>query len=544
MKPILNNYSMKKFYKITVLFFALAINAQTTTYIPMPAGFQENVDANSQPNLKSCIPFYSHNGFIYVLSDSKDINDILHRRILKINSSTNQATLLSGELQSANDVVFSLTIYNNDIYFSTAYKIYKINNSTNSIDFIIDETGPFIIKQNLLYVGRKVYNIDFNTSTNIKCFRAGILRDFQITNPHVNNNIVYATGSYYNDNNIDIYNKLVIVNNDLATPLTNFNSTFAYATELAPVESGTIDPIRINNFILYPIYSYANNGVPINSKLIKLNLNDNTIDYNFFSYTYGYGSNVPPFVLNNQVYITDSNNVFVSNGVNVPTISGLQYFNRNSFAKLEKFPNVYPFSYLNYNNKIYYRSNGTVNQYPQLTASDGTVAGTNSFPVNFELTEANSAFEHNGKMYFIKKNNNFTIQIFQFDGNTATEIVSGLTNFGGGKDVFASGNFLFLRASDSNGTIGLYKIDINASLLSKSFDAESKLMLYPNPTKTTLNFKTEQNISAIKIIDIKGRSTTPTYDNNKIDVSTLANGVYLIEVTTENGVLREKFIKN
>ena len=533
---------MKKLYIIAVLFFALTINAQTITYIPMPNGFQENVDFNSQPNLKSCIPFYSHNGFIYVLSDSKDINDILHRRILKINSSTNQATLLSGELQSANDVVFSLTIYNNDIYFSTAYKIYKINNSTNSIDFIIDESGPFVILQNLLYAGHTVYNIDFNTSTNIKCFKAGVLKDFNITNPHVNNNIVYATGRYANDT--DMYNKLVILNNNIATPLTNFNNTFAYATELAPVESGTIDPIRINNFILYPIYSYANNGVPINSKLIKLNLNDNTIDYNFFSYTYGYDSNVPPFVLNNEGYITDSNNVFVSNGVNIPTISGLQYFNRNSFAKLEKFPNVSPFSYLNYNNKIYYRSNGTVNQYPQLTASDGTVAGTNSFPVNFELTEANSAFEHNGKIYFIKKNNNFTIQIFQFDGNTATEIVSGLTNFGSGKYIFASGNFLFLRASDSNGIIGLYKIDINAALVSKTFESYAKLTISPNPTTSTLNIQSNTTITSIKIIDITGRSTTPTFENNKIDVSNLSNGVYLIEATTENGIVREKFIKN
>ena len=533
---------MKKIYTIAVLLFALTINAQTITYIPMPVGFQENANFNSQSNLKSCIPFYSFNGFIYVLSDFKDLNDILHRRILKINSSTNQVTLMSGELQTTNDVVFSMTIYDNDIYFSTAYRIYKINNSTNSIDFIIDETGPFVIKQNLLYVGRKVYNIDFNTSTNIKCFKAGVLKDFIITNPHVNNNIAYATGSYINDS--DIYNKLVVLNNNIATPLTNFSNNPAYSTYLGQVESGTVDPIRIDNFVLYPIFSTINNGPTTNSKLIKLNLNDNTIDYNFFSYTYSYASNVPPFVLNNQVYITDSDKVFVSNGVNVPTLSSLQYFNRNSFSKLEKFPNVSPFSYLNYNSKIYYKSNGTVNQYPQLTASDGTVAGTNSFPVNFELTEANSAFEHNGKMYFIKKSSNFTSQIFQFDGNTVVEILSGLTNFGGGKNIFASGSFLFLRASDSNGIIGLYKIDINVALASKSFDLKSKLKLYPNPSNNIINFETEQNIKSITIVDVFGRVNKKlTFTNNQIDVADLSNGLYVLEIKTDNGVFREKFVK-
>ena len=71
-----------------------------------------------------------------------------------------------------------------------------------------------------------------------------------------------------------------------------------------------------------------------------------------------------------------------------------------------------------------------------------------------------------------------------------------------------------------------------------------KINLSPNPVTTTLNIQSQNPIIDLKIIDITGRSTTPNFDNNKIDVSNIANGIYLLEATTANGTFREKFIKN
>jgi hypothetical protein len=73
----------------------------------------------------------------------------------------------------------------------------------------------------------------------------------------------------------------------------------------------------------------------------------------------------------------------------------------------------------------------------------------------------------------------------------------------------------------------------------------SKIKLYPNPSNSILNIQMEQHIDALSIVDISGRSTAiKALSNKSFDVSTLANGVYFIEIATAQGVFKEKFIKN
>ena len=101
-------------------------------------------------------------------------------------------------------------------------------------------------------------------------------------------------------------------------------------------------------------------------------------------------------------------------------------------------------------------------------------------------------------------------------------------------------------------TAGIYNVTFNIktgvynfqnSLSINSF-YNQKINISPNPASTTLNIQSQDSIIDLKIIDITGRSTTPSLENNKIDVSNLANGIYLLEATTTNGTFREKFIKN
>lgn len=106
--------------------------------------------------------------------------------------------------------------------------------------------------------------------------------------------------------------------------------------------------------------------------------------------------------------------------------------------------------------------------------------------------------------------------------------------------------------------------DINAGLLNKTSLGESDYYVHkmdqlnlssdsfnfktftiaPNPTNNFINITTQNPINAIKIIDIAGRNTNITkFDNNKIDVSNLQNGVYFLEINTDTGSFKEKFIK-
>jgi hypothetical protein len=82
------------------------------------------------------------------------------------------------------------------------------------------------------------------------------------------------------------------------------------------------------------------------------------------------------------------------------------------------------------------------------------------------------------------------------------------------------------------------------SLANSSFH-KLDFSISPNPTQNSLTIKTDEKINTIHIIDILGRKTNITnFENNKIDVSNLQNGVYFLEIADENGLQIEKFIKN
>ena len=79
---------------------------------------------------------------------------------------------------------------------------------------------------------------------------------------------------------------------------------------------------------------------------------------------------------------------------------------------------------------------------------------------------------------------------------------------------------------------------------------DTKIVLYPNPTKNFLNVKLssfDKKIKNIRIIDVNGRiinEYAPKHTNSiKLNTNNLENGVYLIQITTtDNKVLRNKRI--
>lgn len=69
--------------------------------------------------------------------------------------------------------------------------------------------------------------------------------------------------------------------------------------------------------------------------------------------------------------------------------------------------------------------------------------------------------------------------------------------------------------------------------------------IFPNPTENQLYIQTDATIQQIDIFNINGQqiNTTPLHDAI-LSVGHLADGLYLLRITTENGVVMKKFIKN
>lgn len=70
-----------------------------------------------------------------------------------------------------------------------------------------------------------------------------------------------------------------------------------------------------------------------------------------------------------------------------------------------------------------------------------------------------------------------------------------------------------------------------------------EITVYPNPANDILNINSKEKIKSIVIYDLSGKRLKTPRPTNKVDVSTLPVGTYLINVETKDGISTEKFIK-
>lgn len=84
-----------------------------------------------------------------------------------------------------------------------------------------------------------------------------------------------------------------------------------------------------------------------------------------------------------------------------------------------------------------------------------------------------------------------------------------------------------------------------AGLLSTPANEANNVVLYPNPTKNTLNIESENQVKAISIADMTGKTVLHLENPaSQIDISGLATGIYSVTVSSDTGTKTQKLIKN
>ena len=81
----------------------------------------------------------------------------------------------------------------------------------------------------------------------------------------------------------------------------------------------------------------------------------------------------------------------------------------------------------------------------------------------------------------------------------------------------------------------------------ESIVEDNSITLYPNPTNSEVNISSQNIINSIEIFNSLGQRVYQSVVNSMekvIDISSFVNGVYILGVNTENGVIRKKIIKN
>ena len=81
--------------------------------------------------------------------------------------------------------------------------------------------------------------------------------------------------------------------------------------------------------------------------------------------------------------------------------------------------------------------------------------------------------------------------------------------------------------------------------LNKVVDADDEIAVYPVPTTDVLHVSGIGEKSSVNIYSINGQlvGTYVVGEREPINVSALASGMYVIEVTTPQGVVRKQFVK-
>ena len=94
-------------------------------------------------------------------------------------------------------------------------------------------------------------------------------------------------------------------------------------------------------------------------------------------------------------------------------------------------------------------------------------------------------------------------------------------------------------------TTNTYTTTVQNILSTNEVTASADFVMYPNPVKDLVYFKTKENVQKIEIFDASGRIIrTMGVKNNSADLSELSNGNYLIKIYTKDKVGVQKLIKN
>ncbi|PHS67519.1 MAG: hypothetical protein COB12_03600 [Flavobacterium sp.] len=167
------------------------------------------------------------------------------------------------------------------------------------------------------------------------------------------------------------------------------------------------------------------------------------------------------------------------------------------------------------------------------------VGACNDFNGNFSYDDVNDLlivnnFSTNQNPCDSQEQTDFETDYFNFLSENTT--LSYTILFG------SNGEYLDLTLNP--GTIFYYQ---DYPILSINNNDFSKVYIYPNPTINNLYISADNNtIDRVLVYSITGKQILKqtNIQNNTIDVSTLSEGVYFIEIYSEGTKIVRKFIKN
>jgi Zn-dependent metalloprotease len=129
---------------------------------------------------------------------------------------------------------------------------------------------------------------------------------------------------------------------------------------------------------------------------------------------------------------------------------------------------------------------------------------------------------------------------FTYSSDATVTVNSTIQTSGVDKQNFSSNVIYKITAQD--GTSKNYLVKVTTAQASID-EIAKQITLYPNPSSSQLYIASAVYINTIKVYGADGKEINVNWNKNSVDVSSLATGIYFIEIQTEQGKITKRFSK-
>jgi len=163
----------------------------------------------------------------------------------------------------------------------------------------------------------------------------------------------------------------------------------------------------------------------------------------------------------------------------------------------------------------------------------------NTVKITFQLLDTNRA----GVIAYLWKQSPFgEVQMENVSGLIFTKTISGVAD---GETISYACKFAFAGGLAVTKYI-TYKVGTSCSTLGVDDQVlQKEITLYPNPATNQLHIQSNTaEILKVDIYNTLGSLVKTTYKSSQINIESLSKGVYLTKITTDKGLVMNRFIKN
>lgn len=532
-------YKITYMKKILLFLFTFIVSlnlaAQQVKFIPAPVGYGTNANADD----RFLLPFFKDQTYIYCSTHKvASTNPIIKKgSIVRITIADGTQFVYPDNVTLPASPATNAKALNGAIFFNIGNGLAKLNTATGVITLVSNDAkkyevfDQYVIFENYVYGGLNI--VDLNTNITTALFSPNNKKFLKLGASYYDNGTLYFRSQYSTTGIYHGFYKYVAATKAM-TEIVGRNVVTGSDTNQ---EREEIEKINDNLVFLMKDTDYK-------MKYFSVNLTTKSLNSSF-TFNTNQVSDVlvnDLMIFNNSLYLTAYGKVYTSDGATTPQVS--------DFPLFLGFGNGGYMDKVVYLNNVAYMQLNTSEYGAEIWKYDGTLTDKQLVKditpgIESSFTGYRNGFVHNNRIIYTITKGPFADAFFVTDG-TSEGTISILDHFNyiAPSNSFADGDTIYFYG-DNGVNKGLFSLKYTIQLSNKDFFKESKTVSYPNPVHDYVFFNTDEKVVKAEVYDVLGRMViSVAVNSNKLNLSNLKSGNYILKIYTQNGVETTRIIKS